>query len=141
MGHIPSRPRTIGEIMTTTVVTVTSQATVAAAIDLFVRHRFRHLLVTDGQRSLTGLLSDRDALRHMAKGGDPHSVTVGKIMKRDPIVATLETTVMAAIDQLRAHRINCLPVVDGGGTMLGIVTTTDLLGTLRAVLAEPAAHA
>jgi acetoin utilization protein AcuB len=140
MGQTPSRPRTVGEIMTTKVVTITPQATVAAAVDLFVRHRFRHLLVTDGLRCLAGVLSDRDALRHMAKGGDPNAVTVGEIMKRRPVVATPETAVTAAIDQLRAHRINCLPVVDGAGTMLGIVTTTDLLGTLRAVLAEPAAH-
>jgi acetoin utilization protein AcuB len=141
MSQTPSRPRTVGEIMTTKVVTITPQTTVAEAIHLFVRHRFRHLLVTDEQRRLAGVLSDRDALRHMAKGGDPRAAAVGEIMKRDPVVATPETGVTAAIDQLRAHRINCLPVVDGGGTMLGIVTTTDLLGTLRALLAEPAQRA
>jgi len=43
------------------------------------------------------------------------------------------------------NRVNCLPVVDGGGNICGIVTTTDLLAAFQALqlavekLPEPSA--
>jgi acetoin utilization protein AcuB len=127
-------PQTIADLMTTKVVTADPETTLLEAIDLFVQHGFRHLLISDDQQRLAGVLSDRDALRHMARGNDPRTATVGDVMKREAIVVHPETRVTEAADLLRAHRINCLPVVDAGRRLLGIVTTTDLLATLRAVL-------
>lgn len=125
--------------MTTKVITVRPESSVAAAIHLFVQHRFRHLLVVSDAGRLVGVLSDRDALRRMAQGGDPRSVNVGEVMKRDPLTAMRETDIGEAIDQLRERRINCLPVIDGEGVVVGILTTTDLLGRLRALLG-PSEH-
>jgi acetoin utilization protein AcuB len=127
-------PTTVGEVMTARVVTIAPQATVADAIDLFVKYSFRHLVVADGGR-LVGVLSDRDALRQMARGRDAGSTAVADVMRGRPLVATPATALTEAAELLRAHRINCLPVVDAGGAVLGIVTTTDLLGTLTRVLA------
>jgi acetoin utilization protein AcuB len=127
-------PRTIADLMTTKVVTVDPETTLLEAIDIFVQHGFRHLLVADDRRRLAGVLSDRDALRHMARGNDANTATVGDVMKREAIVAKPETRVTEAIDLLRAHRIDCLPVVDASRALLGIVTTTDLLATLRTVM-------
>ena len=127
-------PRTIGDLMTTRVITVNPETTLLEAIELFVKFGFRHLLVADGLQRLAGVLSDRDALRHMARGNDSGAASVGDVMKRETIVVHPETRVTEAVDLLRAHRINCLPVVDGKRTLLGVVTTTDLLATLRTVL-------
>ena len=127
-------PRTVADLMTTRVVTVDPETTLLEAIDLFVKFGFRHLLVADAAQRLTGVLSDRDALRHMARGNDARTASVGEVMKREPIVVGPATPVTDAADLLRAHRINCLPVVDTGHTLLGIVTTTDLLASLGAVI-------
>jgi CBS domain-containing protein len=126
--------QTVGQVMTTKVVSLAPGDTVAAAIDLFVKWSFRHMLVADGGR-LVGVLSDRDALRHMARGNDPFRSKVRDVMKAQPIVVTPETPLTKAIELLRANRINCLPVVSVGDAMVGILTTTDLLGTLLAILA------
>jgi CBS domain-containing protein len=134
---MPQRtPRAVGEIMTAEVIAVAPDATVAEAIDMFVRHRFRHLLVAGAGRRLAGVLSDRDALRYLARGADARGATVAEIMRRDPVVAAADMPLREAIDLLRSHRINCLPVVDAGGRVLGIVTTTDLLATLHDVLGQ-----
>ena len=136
-------PQTIADLMTTRVVTVDVDTTLLEAIDLFVKHGFRHLVVTDADQRLAGVLSDRDALRHMARGNDARTATVGAVMKYEAIVVRPDTPVTEATDLLRAHRINCLPVVDAGRILLGIVTTTDLLATLRTVLERverPAVH-
>jgi acetoin utilization protein AcuB len=119
--------------MTTKVVTILPGSTVADAVHLFVRHSFRHLLVAENGK-LRGVLSDRDALRHMARGGNAQTGTVNGIMKTDPITAGPETSLRDAAELMRRHRINCLPVVDASASVLGIVTTTDLLGTLTQLL-------
>lgn len=127
-------PHTIADLMTTKIVTAAPETTLLEAIDVFVQHGFRHLLIADDQQRLAGVLSDRDALRHMARGNDPRTATVGDVMKREAIVVHPETRVTDAADLLRAHRINCLPVIDARRKLVGIVTTTDLLNTLRTVL-------
>lgn len=128
-----TRRPTVGQIMTTKVVSLAPGDTVASAIDLFVKWSFRHMLVADNGR-LVGVLSDRDALRHMARGNNPFHTAVREVMKTQPIVATPEMPITAAIELMRANRINCLPVVSVGDAVVGILTTTDLLGTLKALL-------
>ena len=133
-GAVPTR---VGQVMTTQVVTVAPEATVADAVHQFVRHGFRHILVAE-RGKLLGVVSDRDALRHMARGGDPRATTVGQVMKGDPVTVGTETPLREAAELLRQHRINCLPVVDAGAAVLGIVTTTDLLGALPTILGAAA---
>ena len=47
----------------------------------------------------------------------------------DSVVPTLspETRIMKAVDFLLRHRVTGAPVVDSDGTLLGIITETDLL--------------
>jgi len=48
-------------------------------------------------------------------------------MTPKPITVQLETPVEDIADQLLTHRINGVPVVDGDGRLLGIVTAADLI--------------
>ncbi|MFN8544915.1 MAG: CBS domain-containing protein [Candidatus Binatia bacterium] len=128
------RPGTIESIMTTTVVTMSPEASVAEVIQILGGNGFRHLLVVDGAGRLAGVISDRDVLRCIGRGANPAAARVASIMNRDPIVVRPDTSVKDAIDLLSFHRINCLPVVAGGGTLCGIVTTTDVLAALYDLL-------
>lgn len=53
--------------------------------------------------------------------------TVGEIMTRDPIVVRADAPLTEAARLLDRHRISGLPVVDGGGALVGVVSHTDLL--------------
>ena len=120
--------------MTTQVTTVAPQTLVAEAIQLFGECNIRHLLVTDQQGRLAGVFSDRDALRHMARGCDPFATRVAALMRQEPVSVAVDTPLTEAIELFSFHRINCLPVVDADGQVRGILTTTDLLTTLYRIL-------
>ena len=131
-------PATVADVMTERVSSLSPESSVLEAVSLFGECGFRHLLVVDGAGKLAGVLSDRDALRSMARTNDPERTKVGTVMTRDLVTATPQMALAEAVDLVVAHRINCLPVLDGTGTLRGIVTTTDLLAAFRTLLRQTA---
>ncbi|HKG37951.1 MAG TPA: CBS domain-containing protein [Conexibacter sp.] len=53
--------------------------------------------------------------------------TVVDIMQRDPVSVTPEDTVETLLRTLREHELPGVPVVNGGGRCIGIVTESDLV--------------
>jgi CBS domain-containing protein len=53
--------------------------------------------------------------------------TVADIMERDPVTVTPEDTVESLLRTLREHEVPGVPVVNGGGRCVGIVTESDLV--------------
>jgi CBS domain-containing protein len=53
--------------------------------------------------------------------------TVGDIMERDPVTASPDDSVEALVRTLRQHELPGVPVVNGGGRCVGIVTESDLV--------------
>jgi CBS domain-containing protein len=53
--------------------------------------------------------------------------TVGEMMTRDPIVVRADAPLAEAARLLDRHQISGLPVVDGAGALVGVVSHTDLL--------------
>lgn len=89
------------------------------------------LVILDAQRRPTGIISDRDlVVRVLAEGKDPVATKV-----RDILSAPVETigeaaTADIAIGKMRARRCRRLPVVNGKGELVGIVTLDDVLTVL-----------
>ena len=54
--------------------------------------------------------------------------TVGEVMTTQLITVTKETSVRDLANLFTTHRVGSIPVVDGSGALLGIVTETDLIG-------------
>ncbi len=100
------------------------------------RHGFRHLLVVEDGR-LVGVLSDRDVLRAISPDIDtlveePRDVKTlarpaREVMRADPITTRPGTPIEEAGRLLLERSISCLPVVDRGGKIAGIVTSRDIL--------------
>lgn len=53
--------------------------------------------------------------------------TVADIMERDPVTVSPEDSVEALLRTLREHELPGVPVVDGDGRIVGIVTESDLV--------------
>lgn len=127
--------RTVAEVMTTPVHTLHPDASLEDAILFARKHKVRHIpLVEAGQ--LVGIVTDRDIKRatpSLVGGIDQdnyelmtQTTPVSRIMTRDPITAMTSTSLREAVEHFNTRRLGCLPVV-AGGTLVGIVTRTDLL--------------
>ncbi|HSK92907.1 MAG TPA: CBS domain-containing protein [Candidatus Angelobacter sp.] len=55
------------------------------------------------------------------------SRTVGDLMSADPIVVAADAPLVDAARLLDVHRIHGLPVVDGLGSVVGVISDTDML--------------
>lgn len=136
-------PKLVRDIMTSSVTTLDFEAKLLDAVLLLRSSGFRHLpVVKDGR--LAGLLSDRDVQRAAPSMFGEVTVEeynrifettpVSRVMAKEPQTVTPETPITEAVQIMHDHKYGALPVVDPEGRLLGIVTTTDLLGLLNRVL-------
>jgi CBS domain-containing protein len=126
----------VSEVMRREVVTLSSKETLDLTQDLMKLGRVRHMPVLDEGR-LVGIVSHRDLLAASltkALDFDPtsrrsflRSVQVGEVMTRDVVSIGPDTTLADAARILVRRQIGCLPVADSAGTLLGLVTGTDLI--------------
>ncbi len=114
----------VTELMALHPVTVSPDATLLDALELEEERGIRHLPVLDGGR-LVGILSDRDLRRARGRGTAP-STRVSELMTEDPVTLAPGDSLLEAARRVLEDRISALPIADGG-TLVGILTVTDLL--------------
>jgi CBS domain-containing protein len=115
--------------MTRDVVVVPPELLVSAARKMMEHSRIRHLPVVKRGR-LVGIVSDRDLLP--CEGGDLEGARtlVAEVMTPAPITCSISTTISRVAQIMLEHKIDCLPVVDPSGILVGLVTSSDLLQLL-----------
>jgi CBS domain-containing protein len=85
------------------------------------------LLVMEGG-AVVGLFSERDYARKVIlKGRSSKETKVEEIMISPPLTISPGCSVDEAMRIMTEHRVRHLPVVDGAGTVLGIVSIGDLV--------------
>ncbi|MBL8786642.1 MAG: CBS domain-containing protein [Deltaproteobacteria bacterium] len=120
------------DIMTTFPIALESKTRIADAIEIMQENDIRHAPVLRG-RTLVGILSDRDLRALWRPGSDMHGDgriydrKVEDFMSTDPVTVEAETDLDDVIALLIDHRIGAVPVLDAEGTMVGIVSTIDIL--------------
>ena len=125
----------VKEIMMISPVTLKPGDTLDLANDLISLGRIRHIpVVEDGE--LVGLLSDRDligaaaaqifGLKQKSKSALLKSVLIKEVMTKRVITVTSDTKIGDAARLMADKKIGCVPVIDEG-TLVGLVTTTDIL--------------
>ena len=117
----------VSEIITAPIVTITDDATVAAAARTMHDHHVGALLVTrDGD--LVGLVTDRDiTVSVIAEGGDVDRTPVANIMTREPTFVREHAGIFEAIRVMQRANVRRLPVVDQHLKPVGILSVDDLL--------------
>ena len=143
------------DIMTTNVITVRPEHTVAEVAKLLIDRRISAAPVVDDEGRLLGIVSEGD-LVHRVLGdneaprswwltilGDPtdipdeyaklHGTTAGDVMTRDVITVPSFTAVNSIAELLESHHIKRVPIVDEG-RLVGIVSRANII---QALIARP----
>jgi CBS domain-containing protein len=82
--------------------------------------------VVEGDK-LVGTVTDRDiAVRVVAEGRSPQSVTVGEIASRDLVTIDPQQELDEALRLMARHQVRRLPVVEEDGKLVGIVAQADI---------------
>lgn len=116
--------------MTSKLITVAPQDSLAKAKALMDSENFRHLPVLEEDGRLIGILSDRDMRLH---SGYLDSTRVDAVMTSDPVTITPTTTVEEAARLMLRLKISAVPVVDEGKPV-GILSTSDILSAFLDVV-------
>jgi CBS domain-containing membrane protein len=142
---LPATPEPAGEllaedIMTENPRTIGVNDPVGDAIDALQSMGVRHLPVVDDQGELVGMVSDRDLgswARQFSEGElagrsivTLSAVPVGHIMSSDVASVDTDADVAEMVDTMLERNVGALPVVDGEGRPVGIVSYVDLLRAL-----------
>ena len=101
-------------------------ATVLDAALLMNEHKIGSLLVMAGGR-LVGIITERDLLvRLVGKRRDPADTKVCDVMTAEVACCQPNTALDEARGVMKNRRIRHLPVLDGDGQLLGLVSIGDL---------------
>ncbi|MGC4084284.1 MAG: CBS domain-containing protein [Vicinamibacterales bacterium] len=117
----------IFEAMSDQVRTVSPAMGAAEAWNLMKTSGVHHLVVTDDEK-VVGVVSDRD-IPGRRKLTVAAGTTVQDVMSAPVATIEREETIRKAANIMEGRTIGCLPVMDHG-TLVGIVTTSDLLRLL-----------
>lgn len=139
------------DIMTTTVISITSEETVEEAVRLMLDHHISALPVVDADGKMVGLISEGDLMRRVRNADDvrrswwleifavasenaqefvkQRSQHVADVMTQKVLSVDEDTPVNEIAKLLEIHRIKRVPVLRGG-QLVGIVSRANLLHAL-----------
>ncbi len=120
------------------VVAIASSADVVDAARLMRERHVGFLVVHregDALRKPVGVLTDRDiVLQVTAREVDPHMVTVGDVMTRQPVVAAGSDDLGELIQGMQIAGIRRAPVVDANGALKGVIAVDDVIDVVAGLL-------
>jgi CBS domain-containing protein len=136
----------VSDVMTTDVATTTADAPLREAASTLVERRISGMPVVAADGSVLGVVSEADVLakeqrapenggglarllHHGAAEGERkhRAERVGEAMTAPAVTTVPYASVAAAAGQMLEHGVNRLPVLDGQGRLVGIVTRADLV--------------
>jgi len=135
----------VGDVMTSDVKTISSDAALKEAATIMVKAGISGLPVVDDGRRVIGIITEADFVNAEANrswgrqrrrllanflGEAEHhqAKTVADVMSRDPHMIDRESTVTEAARKMTDLHVKRLPVVTPDGTLEGIISRADVMG-------------
>ena len=119
------------------VLTLGSDAKVSDAAQIMSDKRVGTIVVSDdGGQTAAGILSERDIVRELGRQGpDCLTQTVGSMMTSDLVTCGPGDSSDTVLTKMTEGRFRHMPVLDDGGTMIGLVSIGDVVKARLADLA------
>ena len=107
---------------------VSVEASVADAVRTMLDRHVGAVAVVDSDQRVAGIFTERDLLRKFALSGrDPEKTLVRELMTAAVDLATAETSASEALVTMVERHFRHLPVVNGSGQLLGMLSIRNLL--------------
>lgn len=135
----------VRDLMTRDVVTLDAEESLLLADDVMRLGRIRHLpVVSGGANVLVGLVTHRDMLRASVsslaglsrneEASIKRAVPVREVMMMKVTTIGPDVPAIEAATLMLERKLGCLPVVDEGGRLVGILTEADFVELARRYL-------
>ncbi|MEH6449946.1 MAG: CBS domain-containing protein [Oleispira sp.] len=123
----PSRVSLLAEIMTNQTITLSADANVNDAWQLFQQHGFHHIPIIDENNIVLAMLSERDILQGP---GVQKNISLENIMpfaSSQVFCFSADTDIRQATRILYEYDLGALPIISEDHQLLGIVSRTDII--------------
>jgi CBS domain-containing protein len=118
---------TCAELMTPSPTCCQPGHTVVEVAEIMKREDVGLIPVVDERNKLIGVLTDRDiVMKVVADGRDARGTAVSEVMTTEPASCQEQDLVETVLQQMAAHQVRRMPIVDGAGTIVGIVSQADV---------------
>jgi CBS domain-containing protein len=134
----------VRDVMTREVICVSADATFKDIVETLEKHRVSAVPVVDDETKVVGIVSESDLLAKVVAAGGPrlrirgrstrverrrksHAETARELMHSPAVTTRPEASVVHAARTAALAHARRLPVTDAAGTVVGIVTRSDLL--------------
>lgn len=121
-------PHTVRDWMSRPVVVVDPDSSVSYALTLMRRRNIHSVVVNIGQDNPSyGIITTTDIRDKIAAADrNPAEIAVREIMSRPLILAKPDWTLKECSQTMQKNNIHHLPVADEHGTLVGLISTTDI---------------
>lgn len=116
------------KVMMWPVAVVDGSATLEEVAEALAADEIGAVCVTEEGR-LTGIVSERDVVFHVAAGADLSHLVAADVMSNDLVTVSPDETVLLAARRMEEAEVRHLPVIDEG-SIAGIVSIRDLFSVL-----------
>ena len=121
-------PHTVRDWMSRPVVVVDPDSSVSYALTLMRRRNIHSVIVNIGQDNPAyGIITTTDIRDKIAAADrNPAEIAVRDIMSGPLVLAKPDWTLKECSQAMQKHNIHHLPVADEHGTLVGLISTTDI---------------
>lgn len=121
------------------VVTAEPHTTVMGAASKMMERGVGALVISDASGEVaTGIITDRDLLYMISEGLDPLKTTIGCFVSEQLHTVSVAATIPDVTGAMREHGVRRLPILDGEGRLIGLISLDDILSLLGRELADVA---
>ena len=129
--------RSVGTLNLPKPIVVGEDTTVGKVIKVLQENRIGSVVVVNEQGKVSGIFTERDCVRKVL--GAPVEIlnsSITTLMSRDPVTQPADTTIAYALNLMSHGGFRHIPVVDGDGAPIGIVSVKDIVDYLVQTMTE-----
>ncbi|HBY88655.1 MAG TPA: CBS domain-containing protein [Colwellia sp.] len=137
----------IEEIMSEEVTCIDLDDRLSVVRELFIKHKFHHLMVTDSKNQLVAVISERDYLKATNSNLELPAASEKDLAMLNKRVHQIVSKKLVAIKQFSPFSeaiktfhdtgMSCLPVINSNNQPVGVITSRDIIKWLYSKVNSP----